>query len=137
MARMNDFSAWLRPTLVGPFVSSLGLVTLAHWTVGEAVLFSGHQFDSWLLSMLIIGFFAAGMVVNLILADVTLLRSKVRRLPTGFRGWVSSMGAPLGVFFVWNMHGLGDGSMLELVVRITAPMIAVAYATRLVLGSRP
>jgi hypothetical protein len=136
--RMNDFSPWIRPTLLGPFVSCFGLVTLAHFTLGEQVLFNGHRFDNWLLSMMITGFFAAGMVVNLILADVALLKSKIRRLPTGFRGWVSSMVAPLGVFFVWNTFGMGDGdSVLELVVRIVAPMIAVAYLSRLVLGARP
>lgn len=135
---MNDFTPWIRPTLLGPFVSCFGLVTLAHFTVGEDVLFNGHRFDSWLMSMMITGFFAAGMVVNLILADVALLRSKVRRLPTGFRGWVSSMGAPLSVFFVWNSFGMGDGgSAIELVLRIVGPMIAMAYATRLVLGARP
>jgi hypothetical protein len=135
---MNDFTPWIRPTLLGPFVSCFGLVTFAHFSVGEEVLFSGHRFDSWLFAMLLTGFFAAAMVVNLILADVALLRGKIRRLPTGMRGWLSSMLAPLGVFFVWNVHGWGDGSsVIELVVRIVAPMIAVAYASRLVLGSRP
>lgn len=135
---MNDFTPWIRPTLLGPFLSCFGLVTFAHFTFGEEVLFNGHRFDSWLLSMMLTGFFAAGMVVNLILADVALLKSKVRRLPTGLRGWASSMAAPLGVFFVWNTLGMGEGdSVIELVVRIVAPMIAVAYATRFLLGSRP
>lgn len=135
---MNDFSPWLRPTLLGPFVSSLGLVTLSHLTIGEQVLFAGHRFDSWLVSMMVTGFIAAGVVVNLILADVALLKMKLRRLPTGFRGWASSMVAPIAVFSAWAKLGLGDGeSMLELVVRIVAPMIAMAYATRLFLGSRP
>ncbi len=123
-------------------MSAFGLVTFAHFTMGAAmgdeVLFAGHRFDSWLISMLLAGFVAAGMVVNLVFADVALLKSKVRRLPTGLRGWASSMVAPLGVFFVWNTFGLGDGgSVLELVVRIVAPMVAVAHATRLVFGSRP
>ncbi len=135
---MNDFSPWIRPTLLGPFLSCFGLVTAAHFTLGEQVLYSGHRFDSWLVSMMITGFFAAGMVVNLILADVALLRLKMRRLPTGLRGWASSMAAPLGVFFVWSTLGMGQGdSVIELVVRIVAPMVAVAYATRIVLGGRP
>jgi hypothetical protein len=138
MTDMNDFTPWIRHTLLGPFVTCFGLVTLAHFTVGEEVLFNGHRFDSWLLSMLLTGFFAAGMVVNLIMADLALLKGKMRRLPTGFRGWASSMSAPLGVLFLWNTLGAGQGeSMLEVVVTIVGPMIVVAYATRLVLGSRP
>ena len=62
----------------------------------------------------------------------------MRRLPTGFSGWASSMLAPVVVFGLWMTWGWGDGSSIpELFVRIVAPMIVAVLGVRVVLGSRP
>lgn len=134
---MTDFSPWIRHTLLGPFISCFGLVTLLHFTFGEQILFSAFSLDSWLLTMMLIGFFAAGMVVNLIVADVLLLKFKRYMLPTGPVGWATSMGAPLGVLFVWNTFGTDGASMLEVVIRTVGPMIFAAHVARAIIGRRP
>ncbi len=133
---MNDFSPWLRHTVIGPFASCFGLVTFLHFTFGEQAVLSEFHWDSWLVAMMLVGFFAAGMVVNLIVADVLLLRLKMRALPTGWAGWAGSMAAPIAVFFVWNMFE-EPSSVLGNVVRIVLPMLVVAHTLRFALGVRP
>lgn len=134
---MTDFTPWIRPTLKGPFLTSWGFTTLAYFTVGMRVATFGY-FDDWLVSMLMVSFFAGLIVAALIASDLVLLRAKVRRLPTGIPAWASSLLAPIGVWFAWSFFGFGDGdSVLEVVVRIAAPIVAVPFALRALLGSAP
>jgi hypothetical protein len=134
---MTDFTPWIRPTLKGPFLTSWGFTTLAYFTVGMRIATFGY-FDDWLVSMLMVSFFAGLIVCSLIASDLVLLRSKMRRLPTGIPAWASALLAPIGVWFAWSFFGFGDGdSVLEVVVRIAAPILAVPFALRTLLGSAP
>jgi len=134
---MTDFTPWIRPTLEGPFLTSWGFTTLAYFTVGMRALTFGY-FDDWLVSMLMVSFFAGLIVCSLIASDLVLLRSKLRRLPTGIPAWASSLLAPIGVWFAWSFFGFGDGdSMIEVVLRIAAPIVAVPLMLRALLGSAP
>lgn len=138
---MTDFGPWLRPTLLGPFVTILGLVTMSHLALGgagDAVIFAGHEFDSWVMSMLIASFLASAVVVSLILSDVALLAAKLRKLPTGFGGWFSSLLAPFALFVAWHVIGQdGGSSVLESVLRFALPFPASALVVRFALGRKP
>lgn len=134
---MTDFSPWLRPTLLGPFITTCGFTTLALMTFG-LVLPNGEHLDAWLLAMISATFFASTVAVALITSDVLLLRLKLRRLPTGFGAWVSSLAAPLAIWMAWGFFGWGDGeSIPELVVRFAAPIFAAPFVLRFVSGTSP
>jgi hypothetical protein len=139
--RMTDFGSWLRPTMLGPFVTIFGLVTISHFALGGAaddVIFAGHRFDSWLMSMLIAGFLGAAIVVSLIFADVALLSAKFRKLPTGLGAWMSSLLAPFALFVAWHVIGQdGGASVLESVLRFVVPFPASALFVRFALGKSP
>lgn len=135
---MTDFTPWLRPTLFGPFLTTWSFATLAHLVAGALVLPNGERLDGWLLSMLLMSFFGAACVVGLLLADVALLRTGLRQLPTHGRAWLSALLAPVGVYAAWMIFGLGDGeSIPQLVFSIGAPFVLAPLALRFALGQRP
>jgi hypothetical protein len=143
--RMTDFTPWLRPTIVGPFVGCYALVTFAHLAFGDradevllAGLYAEHHFDSWVLSILITSFVAAALAVSLIVADVGLLRMKLRRLPTGLGAWLGGLLAPVALHFGWMTMLPGEAtSMLDLALRFAIPFPMSALALRLLIGQRP
>ncbi len=136
---MNDFGPWIRPTLVGPFLTTFGLVTLAHLVGGDASAFwlADHQFDSWLVSMVLTGFVTAGIVVSLIVADVALLAMTWRKLPTGLGAWIGAMLAPFALWLGWHLAGGPSETVLEGVLRFVVPFPLSALAVRWVFGRRP
>src|SRR5687767_42822 len=97
-----DFGAWLRPTLFGPFLTMWSLATVGS-LLGAQQTVLGHRFDSWVTAMLIGSFFAAGMAVLLLVADITLLKAKKRMLPMGQRAWTSSCATPLATMGLWTV----------------------------------
>lgn len=134
---MTSFTDWLKPTLLGPSLTTWGLTTLGSVLIGMHAI-SGGRLDNWLLGMLFASFFAAGLSVLLLTADVVLLKAKVRALPTGGRAWVSSLLSPLGVFFIWSLPFLSPPeSALGTVLFIAGPMTAAAFALRMAFGVRP
>lgn len=134
---MTDFTPWIRPTLKGPFITVWGLTTLAHLTFGVAAL-TGGRLDSWMLGMLFGSFFASICVASLVAADLVLLRTKLRRLPTGAGAWLSSLLAPAAVWMGWAWLGAGDGEdVADAVLRIAAPIVLAPLALRLATGRAP
>lgn len=133
---MTDFTPWIRPTLLGPFLTSWALTTLTSLTVGAAVATFGHV-DDWLVAMLIVSFFAGLCVASLLFSDLVLLRLKVRALPTGAAAWLSSLAAPIAIWMAWSIFGLDGESVLETVLRIAAPIAIAPLLLRLVLGRAP
>lgn len=136
MARMTDFTPWIRPTLVGPFLTSWAFTTLSTLTLGVSFATLGH-FDDWLVAMLVVSFFAGLCVASLIAADVTLLRLKLRALPTGASAWTSSLLAPVAIWMAWAFFGLDGEDVLETVLRIALPIAVAPLALRLALGRAP
>jgi len=137
---MTDFAPWLRPTLLGPFITLFGLVSVSHALLGgaaDALLLAGHEFDTWLVAMLFAGMIASPIVVSLIVADVMLLAAKMRRLPTGFGAWLGSLLAPFALFFAWHLVGDHGETMLGAVLAFALPFPASALAIRFVLGRKP
>lgn len=135
---MTDFTTWLRPTLLGPFVTTWGFATLGQLIAGALVLPNGERLDSWLVAMLSVSFFAAAVVVGLLSADLILLRWKLRSLPTGARAWTSSLLAPAAVWVTYSMLSWDDvESIAQLVAMIGAPILAAPLALRWAFGQRP
>ncbi len=141
---MTDFAPWIRPTLLGPFLTMFALATVSHLALGGAadVLFlpgflAGQHFDSWVIAMLFSSVIASGVVVSLIAADVMLLAVKVRRLPTGFGAWLGAMIAPFALFFAWHLIGGESESVLEAALSIALPFPASALFVRFVIGRKP
>jgi hypothetical protein len=138
---MTDFGPWVRPLLIGPFLSTFGVVTILHLLLGDhaadEVLFAGHAFDSWLVSMLISGFIAAGIVVNLIVADVALLAVKMRRLPTGFGAWLGALLSPFALHLAMQFFSGVPESTLDWVMHFVLPFPISAFVLRFALGRKP
>jgi hypothetical protein len=89
---------WLRPTMLGPALSTYG-------AVGLYAAFGGHDgFARWailILGLLLGTLWTAIYTLMLALIDVALLGLKVRGLPHGKRGWGLSAGSPLACFLVY------------------------------------
>lgn len=136
---MDDFRPWLRPTLVGPFATTWGFVTLLMLGQRALVLPNGERLDVWLLTLLSTAFFAAMVVCGLLAADLVLLRARLRKLPTGGPAWLSSLLAPVGVWIAWSIVGWGDeDTAIPMVVALVAwPFLGVPLALRWVVGHRP
>lgn len=137
---MTDFAPWIRPTLLGPFLTMFALATVSHLALGGAadeVFLAGQHFDSWVIAMLFSSIIASGVVVSLIAADVMLLAVKVRRLPTGFGAWLGAMIAPFALFFAWHLIGGESETVLEAALSIALPFPASALLVRFVIGRKP
>ncbi|MCZ7683978.1 MAG: hypothetical protein M5U28_36500 [Sandaracinaceae bacterium] len=134
---MTSFGPWLKPTLLGPLLTTWGLTTLGSVLVGMHAL-SGGRFDSWLVGMLVASFFGAGLGVLLIAVDVVLLKAKLRSLPDG--------GARLDLVPALAARRLlhlepplpaAPESVAGTVLFIVAPMTAACFGARLLFGARP
>jgi fructose-specific phosphotransferase system IIC component len=130
---MTHFTPWIRPTLLGPFITTWSLVTLTTLTFGARIATLG-QYDHWLIAMLSASMFTGLIVCSLIAADVFLLQRKLRQLPTGASAWMTSMLAPVGVWFTWHVLGFGDGDIPSAVFHIAAPILLVPFPLRLLFG---
>lgn len=134
---MTSFGDWLKPTLLGPLLTTWGLTTLGSVLVGMHAL-SGGRFDNWLVGMLAASFFGAALGVLLIGVDVLLLKAKMRALPTGARAWISSLLSPLGVFFIWSLPFFSPPeSVLGGVLFIVGPMSTACLGARMLFGAKP
>ena len=136
---MDDFRPWLRPTLLGPFVTTWTVATLLLFAQQALVLPNGERLDAWLLALVSTSFFAAMVVCGLLAADLALLRAKMRKLPTHGRAWLSSLLAPVGVWIAWSVFGWGDeDTAIPVAVLLFAwPFAGVPLALRWALGERP
>ncbi|HJK89365.1 MAG TPA: hypothetical protein RMH85_34210 [Polyangiaceae bacterium LLY-WYZ-15_(1-7)] len=140
MKRVTKLGPWARPTLLGPFLPLWALVTWATWQAELEGVFDAQPFfdvETWAQAMLIVSGFAAVVAFHLVVADVLLLRAKLRQLPTGFRGWIGSMLAPFATVLAWSLLPGGDGGgVLGAVLLLVAGFFLGAFAVRLVFGKR-
>ncbi|MGE3633220.1 MAG: hypothetical protein AB7P00_25200 [Sandaracinaceae bacterium] len=128
---------WLAPTLFGPLLSCWGYISLGSLLFGVAAL-SGDRFDSWLIAMVWGSAFGSMLSVISVVADVVLLKLKLRQLPTGGRAWVSSMLTPFGVFFSLMLPIWPDpDSVLAVVITVIGPMFVSPFVLRLAFAQRP
>ena len=130
---MTSFRSWLVPTIVGPFATMWSLTTLAFLLFGRAQIL-GEQLDAWAVAMLVTGFIAAGHVVALLVADLVLLRARLRQLPTGGRAWLSSMASPFALQVMLMLVPPVE-SVPVLVLFILGSMLGAAFSVRVLLGT--
>lgn len=135
MRSMTSLRPWLAPTLLGPLTVMWGLATLGSLVMGADVISLGLV-DDWALLMLWATFFGSTMGVFLVGADVTLLKLKMRRLPTGMQAWMSSLGTPFACYGAWMLLP-PPSTPLGGALFVLGPMFGAALVTRLLLGSRP
>ena len=137
MASSSKIAKWVRATLIGPFITCWGVVTAASILL-PSELFSRLFFDvdSWALGMWLVSFFAAAVAVCLIAVDVTFLKYKLRRLPTGGGGLFSSMMAPIAVWIAWFVIPASD-RIPFLVLSLAGGLWLGAATVRWVFGKRP
>ncbi len=134
---MTSFGPWLKPTLLGPLLTSWGYMSLGIWLLGVATITGGHL-DDWLIAMLWASAFGCMLGVTSIAVDVALLAAKMRSLPTGVRAWLTSLLAPVGVIFIWQLPIWNPPeSVLALVVLLVAPMFVSPLLLRLAFGTKP
>lgn len=133
---MTSLRPWLKPTLLGPLLTTWGLGTLGAILVGAAAL-SGGRLDGWLQLMIFATFFGCAIGVILVGVDVVLLKLQWRALPTGGRAWLSSLLTPIFVFVLWNLGFFQPETMFGVVLWLFGPMFLAAVGSRLVFSARP
>lgn len=126
--------AWLIPTLCGPLASTALLVTL-----GE--LFGATGFwgiARWLALLALSSAAACVLSLSLLLVDWALLLFRVRVPPTGRRGWLSGVLAPLPAYGLWLLlkPPLLSAPSTHALAAAAAILIS-ALAVRLAISPRP
>jgi hypothetical protein len=131
-------AGWLTPTLIAPWLSTYGVVTAAaalgidHGPWGKAL--------GWLLGMVVGSVWAFVFCLFLVLVDLALLGIKVRTLPAGKRGWLTSLVSPLMVFGVYTVappYAFWKSGPWTVAAVALVPMVVVAILTRVFGGSKP
>ena len=87
---------WLGPTLFGPAIGAWAFV-LVH------ALLTGGSFASVMAELVLASVMAVALAGVLLLADFALLATRLRRPPTGSRGWISSMLAGGVAVVLWRV----------------------------------
>ena len=92
---MRKIWPWLLPTFVAPMLGA-----------GAYVLFlsrgSSIPTFAWLLAAAVASGFAVVVAMMMVAVDLTLLKLKLRELPTGWRVWAMGLAAPLPVAWCWK-----------------------------------
>ena len=134
MVTMTDLRSWLVPTLAGPFVTMWTLTILALLVIGEGTIrILGFDLDTWAFALFLSGAFASGLFMWLAIADVVLLSTKRRRLPTGRAAFVSAASAPFG-FYAVTMLPIPVSSLFGAVVWAVVAMAVGAFGVRWLYG---
>src|SRR3954469_5013900 len=93
---------WLRPTLLAPWISVYGAVTLGV-LLGFDYGGKAGKIAAWVAGMLAGSVWSFVFCTMLILVDLALLGIKIRTLPEGQRGWLCAFGAPLPALAVYSV----------------------------------
>jgi hypothetical protein len=129
---------WLTPTLIAPWISVYGAVT-AYAALGVDWGLFG-KVAGWAVGMLVGSLWAFAFCLVLVAVDVALLAVRVRTLPSGKRGWLSALAAPLAVFGIYGMappHTFWRYGGWGVAAAVVAPMVIVALGLRVFAGQKP
>lgn len=129
---------WLRPTLIGPWISVYGAVTAAAALGIDRGLFG--KVVGWTLGMIIGTAWTFVFCLTLLLVDVALLAVKLRTLPAGKKGWGAALLSPLAVFGVYTLappYQFIKYGPWAIAAAVLVPMFVVALAARVFAGRRP
>lgn len=129
---------WLRPTLIGPWISVYGAVTAAAALGIDKGLFG--KVVGWTLGMMLGTVWTFVFCLTLVLVDVALLAVKVRTLPAGRRGWGAALLSPFAVFGLYALappYQFYKYGPWAVVGAVLVPMLVVAIGARVVAGIKP
>ena len=129
---------WLRPTLIGPWISVYGAVTAAAALGIDRGLFG--KVVGWTLGMVIGTAWTFVFCLTLILVDVALLAVKIRTLPSGKKGWGAALLSPFAVFGIYAAappYQFIKYGPWAIVGAVLAPMLVVAIVARVFAGQKP
>lgn len=131
--KMKRVAPWLLPTLLAPVLGACLYVTLVARTVDLPI-----PTFVWVVAAGIASGFALLIGFMMAAADVALLKLKVRTPPTGWRVWAMGVAAPLPVLFTWQkLVRYAITGLPQFFLTLVLPMLVVALATRILLGTRP
>lgn len=131
-------AGWLTPTLIAPWISVYGAVTVIAALGIDRGLFG--KVLGWTVGMLLGSVWAFVFCAVLIAVDLALLGVKVRTLPAGRRGWALSFLSPLLVFAAYvavppyKFYAAGPWAIAA---AVAVPMILVAMGMRIFAGTKP
>jgi hypothetical protein len=121
---------WLGPTLIGPVLGAWLLVT-AHAFV------TGAGLASVLAELALTSMMAVALGAVLALADFGLLLARLRKPPTGSRGWLSSMAAGAAATLLWRILRPSLMSALHShILALGAAVVVSALAVRLLFSRK-
>jgi hypothetical protein len=130
---------WLRPTLLAPWISVYGAVTLGA-LFGFDYGGKAGKIAAWIAGMLAGSVWAFVFCTMLILIDLALLGIKIRTLPAGKRGWLGAFLAPLPAFAVYSVlpwKTIALSGPWSVAGAVLIPMAIVAIIGRFVSGQKP
>ncbi len=131
---MTDLRPWLVPTLAGPFVTMWTLTILALLLIGDGALrVFGFDLDTWAMAFFLSGAFASGLFVFLAIADVVLLATKRRAVPTGSAAFKSAALSPFA-FWAVSLLPIPVTSLFVAILWAVTAMALSAFAIRWLLG---
>ena len=132
---MKRVIPWLLPTLIGPLVGACLYVFVVAQVVSLPVPVPTF---AWVVAAAIASGLAFVVGCMMVATDVALLRLKLRTPPTGWRAWAMGIAAPLPVMFAWQkLVKYAISGWPQLLVTFFLPMLVVALASRVLLGTRP
>jgi hypothetical protein len=129
---------WLRPALIGPWLSVYGAVTAIAALGIDRGLFG--KVVGWAVGMVVGSAWALVFILAAALVDLLLLGVRVRTLPAGRRAWSMSLLSPLatiGIYMAVPPHTFIKYGPWGVVAAILAPMFAVLIAFRVAAGQKP
>ena len=132
---MKRVVPWLLPTLLGPLVGACLYVLVVSQVVDLPIPVPTF---AWVIAAVIAAGFSFGVGCTMVATDVALLKLKLRTPPTGWRAWAMGVAAPLPVLFAWQkLVKYAITGWPQLFATIFLPMLVVALASRVLLGTRP
>lgn len=129
---------WLRPTLLGPWISVYAAITAAVLLGVDAGVIG--KVLGWAVLMAVGSVWTFVFCIFLVVTDLALLAVKIRTLPNGKRAWLTTTLSPLAVFGIYRVappHTFYNYGPWAVVAAILVPMFVVASAVRLFAGAKP
>lgn len=132
---MKRIVPWLLPTLIGPLLGACLYVLLVAKVVSLPIPIPTF---AWVVAAVIASSLAFVVGCMMVATDVALLKMKLRSPPTGWRAWAMGIAAPLPVLFAWQkLVKFAITGWPQLLLTFFLPMVLVALASRILLGTRP
>lgn len=129
-------AGWLTPTLLAPWMASYATVTALVLFHLDGIF---GRVLGWTFGMVVASIWSFVYCAILVLVDLALLTMKVRTLPSGRRGWGSTLCSPIIVFVTYASvppYKFYPAGGWAVAAAILFPMLVVAIVSRMVAGTK-